>query len=113
MSALLQLHRALAAGNTLPWVLKYAKDGDRDAALARAWNEERNVRVLGRFIWDYHPLGRKPSPSYGLLPRRSRCYCARDRRHSVCDHCADEQRKSWKPPTWAEVERRELQRSRV
>jgi hypothetical protein len=81
-----------------------AKARGKTTSALREWCE-RNVRTLGRFIWDYHPLGRKHAPGYGFLPRRSRCYCARDRRHSVCDHCANELRKAWKSPSWAEVEK--------
>ena len=98
----------LKRGSTLAWVLKHAPDGDRDAALARAWNEEKNVRTLGRFAWDFHPLARVRLSHGGLTVLLSRCYCRRSlqqRVRHVCSCCADKNRRCLRPPTWAEVEK--------
>lgn len=106
MSALLQLSKALAAGNTLPWVLKYAPDGDRDAALAKAWREEERLRTLMHFAWDYHPHSRVRREGAGLPVLLASCVCASSHVGAArCRFCADRVRSQFPTPTWAEVEK--------
>lgn len=108
MSALGQLAKALAAKNTLPWVLKHAKDGDRDAALAKAWSEERNIRTMSLFcerFWVSMVRAVCATPRCFEGPFFRRCYChRRGRRWSVCDTCCNTLRSKVRAPKWSEVE---------
>lgn len=106
MSALLQLSKALKRSSTLAWVLKYAPDGDRDKALAKAWREEECLRALMHFAWDYHPHSRVRRENTGLPVLLSTCVCAGPSAGAArCRFCADRVRSQFPTPTWAEVEK--------
>lgn len=114
MSPLAALLAAMRAGNTLPWLLVHCPDGDREAALRRAWAEERTPARLHQVAVAVGSAFRKRGGVYasgtnqvlahGNCPERLRRRQALDRHNrGHCMWCCRVTRAVVACPAWDEI----------
>lgn len=100
VSALMELLLALRSDGTLAWSLKHAPDGDRDAALRRAWESETLPTTLiycAEFIDDSDA-----EYAFNSISER-KCGCVTGLKWTACQPCCDAIRAVVSCPSYAEL----------
>lgn len=100
----MELLLALRGDNTLAWSLKHAPDGDRDAALRRAWERETFapmlIYCLERIGGD---AGERAFHSIYATSDEKRCPCLAGAGLTACSKCCNAIRAAVACPSYAEL----------
>ena len=99
-SPLAALLDALRTDSTLAWLLVHAPDGDRDAAVRRAWESETSVWQLCEAY-----AGSVADWLAAAMSTPENCACGRGRGAWECAACCAAIRAAVPCPTWAELTR--------
>ena len=98
MTPLAELLAAIDAKHTLPWLIVYCPDGDRDAAVRRAWDAETSAWQLCEAC-----AGSVADWLAAAMSTPEGCACGRGRGVWECAACCTAIRAALPCPTWAEI----------